>query len=345
MKQQPDNKVKAPEIYGDFWFNSDPITIHAMQGQVILLCFWDYTSDSSLQLLELAKEWYKRYAEMGLVVIGIHSPEFSFGRNVKLVETAVQQYGIHFPVATDNTSMMRDAYRVRDLPSMFLIERDGEIYSSHSGEGGYERTERAIQALLREAGFHGELPLLIEFSGTNEEVQQTFQRSTPPLRTGYLHGSLGNVEGYSPALPAEYTDARIYFEGKFYAQGDWLAQSDAFEYRGEPNNGYLALRYAGNNASIVLAAGKLGAVVRILLDDKSVAEGDRGIDLSADSAGNTFLEVNEPRLFHVVRSNSFGDHTLKIIPMEKGTTVYMFSFNAHSLTLLNLLGKNSYRNN
>jgi hypothetical protein len=107
MKQLPVQKIQAPEIYGDFWFNSDPLTIHAMQGQVILLCFWDYTSENSLNTMNLVEEWAQRYKEMGLVVIGIHSPEFSFARNPKFVEGSLQQSGFHFPIATDNTSMMR----------------------------------------------------------------------------------------------------------------------------------------------------------------------------------------------------------------------------------------------
>src|SRR5208283_5856050 len=176
MKQFSTQKVQAPEIYGDFWFNSNPLTIRAMQGQVILLCFWDYTSESSLTTMSFVEEWDRRYKEMGLVVIGIHSPEFSFARNPKFVEGSLQRHGFHFPITTDNTSMMRDAYRVEELPTLFLLERDGSIYLTHSGEGGYERTERAVQTLLREAGFHGELPMLIGFSRVDEVLRSSFER-------------------------------------------------------------------------------------------------------------------------------------------------------------------------
>jgi hypothetical protein len=278
-----------------------------------------------------------------LVVIGIHSPEFSFARDPKLVEATIQRLNLQFPVATDNTLMLRDAYRVQELPTVCLIERDGSIYLTHPGEGAYERTERAIQTLLREAGFHGELPLLMELSRTDELQRSSFHRSTPMIRTGYLHGSLGNVEGYSPELPADYSDSEMYVEGKFYAQGNWLAKSDAFEYNGTANKGYVTIRYAGNNVSAVIASEKKGAIVQVLQDDKAVATEERGDDILVDEQGNTIVVVDEPKLFHVIRNKEFGDHIVKIIPIEKGTTLYSFTFGA--VSILNDVGNKSYRNN
>ena len=342
MKQFPTNSVHAPEIYGDFWFNSEPLTIHTMHGQVILLCFWDYTSNASLQMVQYVQEWHQRYSDLGLMVIGIHSPEFTFARDPKLVETTIHRLNLQFPVTTDNTLMLRDAYRVQELPTIYLIDREGSIYFAYPGDGAYERTERAIQTLLREAGFHGELPLLMELTRTHELQRSSFHRPTPMIRTGYLHGSLGNVEGYSPELPADYIDAQMYVEGKFYAQGNWLAKSDAFEYRGS-HKGYITIRYAGDNVSVVIAAEKKGAIVRVLHDDKAVMKDQRGDDIVVDEQGNTIVVVDEPKLFHVIRNKEFGDHTVKLIPIEKGTTLYSFTFGA--VSMLNDVGKKSYRNN
>jgi hypothetical protein len=345
MKQLPVNKVKAPEIYGDFWFNSDPLTIRAMQGQVILLCFWDCTSESSLQLAEFAQEWARRYDEMGLVVIGVHSPEFSFARDPKLVERALQRAGIRFPVATDNTLMMRAAYRVQEMPALFLLDRDGGVYLAHSGEGGYERIDRAIQGLLREAGFRGELPMLMEALSIGDYVPPTFERITPPVRTGYLHGSLGNVEGYSPELPAEYEDPHLHVEGKFYAQGSWLATSDAFEFEGESQTGYVVLRYSGNSVNVVMSSNKPGSVVRVLHNGKAITTSESGEDITTDEKGNSVVVLNEPRLFHVVKNKEFGDHTVTLLPMEKGITIYSASFGVTPIALLNSISRDSYRNN
>lgn len=343
MEQRQIHKVRAPEVYGDFWFNSDPLTVRALQGQVILLCFWDYTSERSLRMLQVVQEWARRYQEMGLVAIGIHSPEFSFARDPKYVEGALHRLGIRMPVATDNTLMTRDAYRVQELPTLFLVEREGSIYLSHSEEGGYERIERSIQTLLRDAGFRGELPLLME--AHDEFVPPSFQKLTPPIRTGYLHGSLGNVEGYSPELPSEYDDAHLYIEGKFYAQGTWLAKSESFDFEGEADHGYVAFRYSGNGVNVVMSAKKEGAVVRVLQNGKAVAPQDCGEDLTIDDAGNSFFVVRQPGLFRVVRNKEFSDHTLTIIPQDKGTTLYSISFGVPPGSLLGTLGKQSYRNN
>ncbi len=337
--------MQAPEIYGDFWFNSDPLTIRAMQGQVILLCFWDYTSESSLTTMSFVEEWDRRYKEMGLVVIGIHSPEFSFARNPKFVEGSLQRHGFHFPITTDNTSMMRDAYRVQELPTLFLLERDGSIYLTHSGDGGYERTERAVQSLLREAGFHGELPMLIGFSRVDEVLRSSFERTTPAIRTGYLHGSLGNVEGYSPELPADYNDAHVYIEGKFYAQGNWFAKSEAIEFEGDAHDGYIALRYAGNNVNVVVSAKKEGAIVVVLQNDKALTVEEYGDDITADEHGNTFVIVNEPKLFHIIKNRDFGERIIKLIPKDEGTTFYSFTFDANPASVFHDLGNHSYRNN
>jgi len=345
MKQQPTPKLIAPEIYGDFWFNSDPLTIRALQGQVILLCFWDCASESSLHLLEFVQESARRYYDMGLVVIGIHSPEFSFGRDAKLVEKAVKRAGITFPVATDNTLMMRDAYRVQELPAIFLLDRDGGVYLAHSGEGGYERIDRAIQGLLREAGFRGELPMLRESSSADELSRPVYERCTPPVKTGYLHGSLGNVEGYSPELPAEYDDPHLYVEGKFYAQGNWLAKTDAFEFEGGPEKGYLNLRYNGSGVNVVMSAKRSGAVMRILQDGMALKAPEGGDDVSSDGEGNSVVVLNEPKLFRVVKNAEFGDHTVTLLPMENGITVYSVSFGVTPISLLNSVTRDSYRNN
>ncbi|HTY12091.1 MAG TPA: thioredoxin-like domain-containing protein [Bacteroidota bacterium] len=345
MKQLPMQKIQAPEICGDFWFNSDPLTIRGMEGEVILLCFWDYTSEASLNTMKYVEEWNRRYREMGLVVIGIHSPEFSFARDPKLVESAIARYGYRFPVATDNTSMMRDAYRVQELPTLVLLERDGSLYLTHAGEGGYERAERAIQSLLRESGFHGELPMLIEFSRVDESVHSLFERATPAIRTGYLHGSLGNVEGYSPELPAEYSDAHEYIEGKFYAQGNWFAKSEAIEFEKSEKEGYIALRYSGNNVNVVMSAEKRGAVVIVLQDDKALSVQQCGNDITVDHEGNSVVIVDEPKLFHIIKNSEFGERTIKLIPKDEGTTFYSFSFDANPVSVLQGLGNQSFRNN
>ena len=187
--------------------------------------------------------------------------------------------------------------------------------------------------------------MLMGFSHADEFVRSSFERATPTIRTGYLHGSLGNVEGYSPELPADYSDAQVYIEGKFYAQGNWFAKSEAIEFEGDAKEGYIALRYAGNNVNVVMSAKKEGAIVLVLQNDKALTAQEYGDDITTDEHGNTFVVVNEPKLFHIVKNKDFGDRTIKLIPKDEGTTFYSFTFDANPTSMLHDLGTHSFRNN
>jgi thiol-disulfide isomerase/thioredoxin len=354
MKFVSTHIAKAPEIYGDFWFNSEPLSIHALQGQVILLIFWDYTSAPSLRLLSVIDEWHERYKEMGLVVIGIHSPEFPFGHDPRRIERAIHELGIRFPVTTDNSRSMGAAFRIQELPTLFVLDREGNIRSAFSHEVGYEQAERVIQSLLRDAGYHGELPMLAEsllgyqnlLSNAEETILQSrLQHLTPTLLTGYLHGALGNIEGYSRELPAEYSDPKFYLDGKFYAQGNWIAKRDAFETGQDSGQNYVVLRYSAGNVDGVIASSGNESVIHIEHDDRPIATEFRGDDIVVDEAGDTVLKINEPKLFNIIKTSELGEHTLKLMPSSAGISFYSFSFDNGLLRPFNLLRRNSFRNN
>ena len=345
MKLTPAHTFKTPEIYGDFWFNSEPLAIHALQGQVVLLVFWDYTSAPSLRALSIVDEWHQRYAEMGLVVIGIHSPEFPFGRDPRRVERAIRELWINFPVTTDNSHGMWDAFRVQELPAIFIIDREKNIRSSFTSDTGFEQAERIIQSLLRDSGYHGELPTLSESVFRNISPESRFQHSTPMMLTGYLHGALGNIEGYSRELAADYVDPSMYLEGKFYAQGNWIAKRDSFELDQTTGEGYVIFRYAAGDVNAVMASVVEESTVRVLHDGAAVAKQYRGDDVVTDENGNTVMKINEPRLFNIIKSPEIGEHTLKLIPTSTGTALYSFSFDNGYLPSFHILRKNSFRNN
>ena len=318
--------IRSPEIYGDFWFNSGPLTLNSLQGNVVLLLFWDYTSENSLRTLQYVNEWDRRYRSLGLTAIGIHSPEFSFARDAHRIEEAVQVSQVSFPVATDNTKIMRDSFRVSELPTIVLIDRDGNIYFTHPGEGGFDRTERAIQTLLHEAGYRGELPLLLDYMIDSPLEQPFYLKASPEIRTSYLYGALGNVEGYNPELPADYRDPSIYVEGKFYAEGCWIAKADSFIYDGEPHQGYLIVRYNGKKVNAVVSAESAGAHFKILRDDASVGSQIRGHDIVTDDDGTTTVNAGKPQLVNIILDTLFGDHVLKMIPSKRGTAIYSLNF-------------------
>jgi hypothetical protein len=158
MTYQP---TRAPEIFGDHWFNTDPISIRDLHGRPVVLFFCDRTSPQSQGLVPLFNGMHTLYYEYGLTCIGIHVPEFSFGKNPVKVEQWIHKNIILFPVVTDNERPIANAYRISAVPSICLIDNKGDIYDTIASNFIPERIERSVQYLLRQSGYRGELPILI----------------------------------------------------------------------------------------------------------------------------------------------------------------------------------------
>ena len=140
---------KAPEFVGiESWLNSDPLTMESLKGKVVLVDFWTYSCINCLRTLPHVKEWAARYKDQGLVVIGMHTPEFAYERVRANLETAMKRFGVTYPVAQDNRYATWKAYDNAYWPSVYLIDRRGHIMLKHVGEGAYAETEAAIRTLL-----------------------------------------------------------------------------------------------------------------------------------------------------------------------------------------------------
>jgi len=317
--------TKAPEIFGDHWFNAEPITIRDFQGQLIVLLFWDYTSPSSLRLLPLVNEWFQRYAPLGAQFIGVHSPEFSFARDPNAVSSMLTKHEIKFPVVSDNEQFIANAYRISGAPSIVLIDASGNIYDVAQQSFSATRLERSIQYLLRQSGFFGELPVLDSLY--NEQLND---QSTAEIYTGFLHGSLGNTEGYSPEMSAMYQDPHYYVEGKFYAHGIWRASRNSMVYEGESQDGYLICTSNGADVDVLIGSEKKESV-RVKIGDDQMPVELMGDDMRRDSKGNSILTTGEEQIVSVVHNHQSENHIVKFIPMNSGITFYMFSFHKEQL--------------
>ena len=319
LRQTYPESVKAPELYGDYWLNSAPLSIAASHGQNILLYFWNYSSPASLRILPLIKEWFATYADLGLICVGVHSPEFTFASNSHTVEEYLKKNSIHFPVVADNDRLIAGAYRITNLPTLVLIGANGNIYDVVAESFSVLRVERSIQYLLRQSGFFGELPMLRSMESERSQEHNAFE-----VYTGYLHGSLGNVEGYSPELPAEYHDPNIYVEGKFYAHGIWRAERNAFQYQGLPNEGYLVCQSDDENIDVLVGSEQKN-FLRVKVDDALMQIDQMGSDVNRDPKGNSIVSIGEPQFVSVFRSPLKETHSVKFIPGNTGMTFYMFS--------------------
>jgi thiol-disulfide isomerase/thioredoxin len=320
--------IRAPEIYGEYWFNSEPLALSALHGQVVLLHFWDFTRVNCLRTLPYLKEWDRRYRDLGLVLIGVHTPEFTFARNPEVVEQAIRRLGISYPVVTDNEYLIWTAFRNTAWPATYLVDRDGYIKFYHLGEGNYISIEHTLQALLVEAGYHGELPMLLEPLREEDRPGALCYRATPEIYTGYARGTIGNVEGLNLDSTIEYVDPSVYVDGRFYAHGRWFVDRDFMRYAGEVGSeGYILVPYHALEANAVLRPEEAGGFeVDVTQDDEPLKPDILGGDVRMNAVGRSILTVREGRVFNLVRNREFGKHILKLATSSNSSAIYSFAF-------------------
>jgi hypothetical protein len=313
----------APELYGDYWFNSEPLSIRRLEGRPAVLFFCDCMSLQSKRLIPFMNGLHSLYLEFGLVCIGVHSSEFDFAQNISRIEQELHKNLILFPVLTDNSRNITNAYRISTFPSICLIDNKGNIYDTLSETFFPERIERSLQYLLRQSGYYGELPMLLnpEF----EEYYELADGSVSELFSGYAHGALGNPEGYSPELPAAYEDPKVYLEKKIYAHGIWRAERNALTYEGEPNQGYLVCECNADEMHLLVGSNAKSSV-KVTIDDKPITLSRMGHDVKKDKQGSTFFGIEEPKLISLFQHGKKKSGIVKLIPQTSGISFYSFSF-------------------
>ncbi|MCX6120182.1 MAG: redoxin domain-containing protein [Ignavibacteriales bacterium] len=327
MELEPKH-IHAPELYGNFWLNSEPISLRDYSGEVVLIDFWDYTCVNCIRTLPYIQEWQKKYKTFGLTVVGVHTPEFEFGASQERVQKALENFKITYPVMLDNKAIIWNAYSVRYWPTRCLVDRDGYIRFVQHGEGGYVEFERAIQQLLSEAGSHGELPALTVPFREEDRTGAVCFRPTSELYLGYLRGALGNPEGYNPESTLEYTDPGIYLPERFYATGKWMNERQCLRFDGnEGENGGILFPYQAREVNAVMGS-RDGSVCEVGVQQNSqpLRKEIAGEDIILWSKQQSSLFVDVPRMYTIVRNKEFGSHLLKLITANPKLEVYSFSF-------------------
>lgn len=333
-----EQKYKAPEIYGEHWFNSDPIIISANRGFVIYVDFWDATDQGSIRGLPYVKEWYKRYSDYGVIFISVHSPKFQFGKEFDFIQNAVLRLDLKYPTVTDNEHYLRSLFKVRILPTRILIDRSGYIRYIHEGEGFYQSLEIALQTLLIDAGFHGDLPEIMEPLKEEDRQGVRCYKCTPEVLVGYQRSSIGNTDGYFPQSVYRYKDPKLYLEGRVYLNGLWLVDKDYVksENSGLENN-YLLVYYRGKEVNTVLEPDKQKSVrVYINQDEEFITKGIAGSSIQFDDKNRSFIEVNEPGFYHLIKNYEFGEHIIKLFTIDEDFKFYSISFVSAPISELRL---------
>ena len=306
------------------WLNSPPLSFAQLRGRVVLLSFWSYTSPASLRALSTVQRWHERYAAAGLTVIGVHTPEFAFGREQTQIEWALSEFLIAYPVLLDHDADLWNAFANEDWPAFALIDPDGQVRAQSTIAG--RDLEQSIQRLLRDRDPNVELPSL----HTDDPLPDGFLPPTPDLFAGYSGGSLGNPEGYAGIAPMLYPMPDQRRSGAFYVSGAWQASHEALSYRGT-TEGILQLPYEAVEVSAVLSPHPdvvermlhpEALSVEIWQDDLPLADDQRGADLTEDGR----LLLDRPRLYNLVHNSAFERHELTLRIHTRGFTLYKFSF-------------------
>jgi thiol-disulfide isomerase/thioredoxin len=306
------------------WLNSEPLTPASLRGKVVVVDFWTYTCINWLRQLPYVRAWAEKYAGHGLVVIGVHTPEFPFEHNIDNVRWAVQDRGINYPVATDNDYAVWRAFGNYYWPALYFADAQGHIRHHHYGEGEYAQSEMVIQQLLAEAGFSDvdQEMVVVDPRGAEAAADWATLRS-PENYTGYERTeNFASPGGVVPGTPHVYADPAGLRLNHWALAGDWTVEEQATTLNAA--SGRISYRFHARDLNLVMGPAAAGATVRfrVLIDGQPPGEA-HGAD--ADGQGNGM--VAQQRLYQLIRQPSrVGDRTFEITFLDPGAQAYAFTF-------------------
>lgn len=305
-----DTPYKAPEITGiDAWINSPPLHLNQLINKVVLIDFWTYTCINCIRTLPYVKDWYAKYHDKGLVIIGIHSPEFEFEHNLDNVKNAVKKFGILYPVALDNNFVTWRNYHNQYWPAHYLINKEGNVVYVHFGEGEYDVTENNIRYLLG-------LPMAV--AATIEE-NVALKSQTPETYLGYKRTkSFASPEKIIKNQPTIYSYPKVLPKDKWALKGNWVI--DAEKIVAASAGASIKLNFTSKNVYAVMGAPSNKINLKLLLNGELVIE-QKGEDVF-----NSQVIVSNNQLYSLIHSNSQNEGLLELIVMSPGLEIYTFTF-------------------
>ena len=335
----PGDSREAEEFRGiTRWLNSEPLTLEEMRGRVVLVDFWTYSCINCQRTLPYLRGWNDQYSSKGLTIVGVHTPEFEFEKVESNVRQAVVREGIAWPVAMDNDFGTWRAYQTQWWPHKFLIDHKGVIRHQQLGEGGYQEMELQIRNLLIEAGYDlpdipvGGVDVVKRPGATTWEVYAGLGWS--PRK--YLGNDRKDSSISGPAgEPIRFIDPGHREDSRFYLHGVWTLNEQSVRHgrRTEGFEDYIAIQYREASVSVVLQPdGREPLNVEVTLDLEPVPDAMRGDDILVDSEGRTFLVVDTPRLYSIIRSSLVDTHELRLSVASPDLSLYNFTFGARRWT-------------
>ena len=321
QNQQP---RPMPELNGAVaWLNSGPLTAKSLRGKVVLVNFWTYTCVNSLRPMPYVKSWAAKYKNAGLVVIGVHTPEFSFEHDRPNVEWATRTFNIGFPVAIDSNYEVWQAFHNEAWPAQYVVDGKGEIRYRHYGEGEYVEIERVIQKLLKENGAANVAEDMVSALGAGVEAAPSNDQRTPETYVGYRQAeNFASPEKVARDSRRTYTAPASPSLNQWGLVGSWNISPEAAVLQAVP--GKVVFRFHARDLNVILAPAKDGKPVRfkVTLDGDAPGDDD-GVDTAADGTG----EIREPRMYQLIRQKGhIEDRIFEIEFLDPGVRVLDFTF-------------------
>ena len=308
----------------DAWLNSPPLAPSALRGKVVLVDFWTYTCINWRRTLPYVRAWAEKYKDQGLVVIGVHAPEFEFEKNLNNVRWAVKDMGVDYPVAVDNDHVIWRAFKNQYWPALYFVDAQGRVRHHYFGEGGFEQSEMVIQQLLAEAGATGIVRQPVSVNGQGLEAAADWAS----LMSGENYLGFGRTQSFASPGGAIRDMPRIYERparlrlNEWALSGDWTVKNEAVVLN-KPNGG-IAYRFHARDVHLVMGPSRREHPVRFRVSIDGLPPGPaHGGDVDAGGNGTAV----EQRLYQLLRqSQPIVDRQFQIEFLDAGVETFAFTF-------------------
>jgi hypothetical protein len=291
--------IHLPRFTVERWVNSEPLTADALAGKVVLIDIWEYTCVNWIRTAPYVKAWHREYAGLGLVVVGVHAPEFEFGKDAENIDRGIRDHGLTYPIALDNDFLVWRGLSNEAWPAKYLFDAKGRLVDRWIGEGSYDRVEAEIRRLLVAADPETELPPV-----------------TPEVRAFASTGQ----PSYAGVTAETYVGTYRRVPGTFALAGDWRSRGQYVELGN--GTGDITLPFNAGEVNLVVQPGPPGeSTVTVLLDGKPIGD-ERGADVGPDALGH----IDRAGMVRLVAGASREQHVLTLVGSEPGLRAYVFTF-------------------
>lgn len=306
---------EMPELEGLVaWINSPELTKEDFEGKVVLIDFWTYSCINCIRTFPFLKSWWEKYQDDDFILLGIHTPEFEFEKDLDNVQEAVDQFNLEYPIALDNDYRTWRNFHNRFWPAEYLFDKNGMLRYTHFGEGRYDETEQAIQRLLET---DAEITDIDEFQHTRNRSPETYLGFNRIDR-------LVNINELNPGGESRFVDFELEIPvDNWVINGTWISNEEYLETTGA---GRVTFNYTGSEVNLVAESSGETVQVIVTVDGEPVPEEIRGSDIKVGELGTTYIEISASNLYQLINGDSSKGKLLQLRIIDPGVKLYTLTF-------------------